>query len=186
MQSALSRLDRWQVAMMMVAWVAATVLSWPGEAAAQGREVAVAFSATGFVADDPAVSAPTATVSGTFSFDLDDSGVSDAGIVTRRFAVTASSRIEMAGMSFGDGDSLVEVTWIDGALAQILFGSDMGGLGAGVDINPAPGTASFALVLLGGPAPEGFAFEQMRYTSVEFPTVTFETTAGSARVTALP
>jgi len=141
--------------------------------------VQVRFSATGFTPDSPGVAVPSTAVSGSFSFMLDDSGLQGVGVETRDFPPRSASRFEIDAMVYDGSNTSIQVTWIDGELAEILFASPADA----PSVNPTAGTDAFALLLLGPPQPSDFGFEQMRYTSSGVEGVTFETTTGTAEVT---
>lgn len=178
MNAVLPRCARCSPARLLTVFAIVGVMLWPMSIKAASYPVTVEFTATGFVADEPDITVPTATVAATFEFTLNDNGLTGSGIEQRDFGLRSAARFEIDGTTYDSSNAGVRATWIDGSLFQILFGSPA----AAVDINPVQGSNAFSLVLLGGPPTQAFEFEQMRYTSEAFPSTTFETTSGTARL----
>jgi hypothetical protein len=150
---------------------------------AASTPVAVSFSANTFTDFFDGQTPPTDPVSGSFSFVFDDSGLNGVGLESKSFAASTVDPFFIDGAEYNNTNTGIEAGFIDGILSEINFGGLVGGIAG----DPLLGTNDFTLMLLGGPSIDSFIFEQMRYTSTNFPnTDFFETTSGVAQVTTIP
>jgi hypothetical protein len=129
---------------------------------------------------------PTDPVSGAFSFVLDDGGLTGVGWETKFFSPVAVTPFTIDGAEHNAANTGVQVDFFNGFAAQLLFGGLVGGIG----YFPEQGVNDFSLMLLQfDPADpyENFSYEQMRYSTENFPNVDyFESLTGVAQVSTIP
>lgn len=108
-------------ALMLAALIA------PNSAKAGLVQVDLSFTASGFVADSPNVTPPTDPVSGSFSFQFDDSGVPASGFgQVNDISLTAIS-LSFAGFDFPLSDANAHVSYFDGNVFSLsVFGLLLG------------------------------------------------------------
>ncbi|WP_282604859.1 PEP-CTERM sorting domain-containing protein [Pelagibius sp. Alg239-R121] len=99
----------------------------PNSAKAGLVQVDLSFTASGFVADFPNVTPPTDPVSGSFSFQFDDSGIPAIGFGQVDDISLSAISLSFAGFDFPLNDVNARVNYFDGdAFSLSVFGLFLG------------------------------------------------------------